>query len=369
VILARCPHCATTFRAAPEALKLRAGKVRCGKCHGVFNALDHVVTDAAPATPFNAAFSAPPANVVAVAPFALVPPPSAFTDQAPAETTAPASPAIDDADDELELTEEHFADTGQHRIEVSRYDATASAGTSDNTGTAADKGNENNAADDAGTDSTTEPLPLPAEHDPLFEAQAAGLVAARDTRDAPGYSKWAEGTLSAPSIHFDEPHKSGWLSVLLLVTLALMLLVQAVHFWRQEIANRWPESRPWLEEACLSLDCTVPYPRDLGQINLEASELQIDPERGGLLVLSMTLKNRAPFVQEFPSVELTLTDARDNVVIRRVLAPHEWLPSLPDASGTPTPAAFPANKEIAARLWIDSADTGAVGYRLYLLYP
>ena len=36
----RCPNCDTTFRVTPTQLKARAGTVRCGQCHFVFNALD-----------------------------------------------------------------------------------------------------------------------------------------------------------------------------------------------------------------------------------------------------------------------------------------------------------------------------------------
>ena len=41
-----CPHCETTFRITPEQLKARAGKVRCGQCQTVFNALDCLLDEA-----------------------------------------------------------------------------------------------------------------------------------------------------------------------------------------------------------------------------------------------------------------------------------------------------------------------------------
>jgi predicted Zn finger-like uncharacterized protein len=40
-----CPSCQTTFRVTPEQLKARAGKVRCGKCQVVFNALDSLLDE------------------------------------------------------------------------------------------------------------------------------------------------------------------------------------------------------------------------------------------------------------------------------------------------------------------------------------
>lgn len=60
----RCPACATSFRVGPEQLKARAGKVRCGQCGSVFNALDtlldELVVVAAPAMSSSEAASAPP---------------------------------------------------------------------------------------------------------------------------------------------------------------------------------------------------------------------------------------------------------------------------------------------------------------------
>lgn len=40
-IVTRCPTCQTAFRVTSEQLKTANGMVRCGKCIGVFNALEH----------------------------------------------------------------------------------------------------------------------------------------------------------------------------------------------------------------------------------------------------------------------------------------------------------------------------------------
>mgnify|MGYP003494274903 CR=1 FL=1 len=48
MMLTRCPTCSTAFRVTSEQLKARAGKVRCGHCSAVFNALE-TLEDAPPA--------------------------------------------------------------------------------------------------------------------------------------------------------------------------------------------------------------------------------------------------------------------------------------------------------------------------------
>jgi hypothetical protein len=103
-------------------------------------------------------------------------------------------------------------------------------------------------------------------------------------------------------------------------------------------------------------------PRDAELISIESSDLQSEPGRG-LLVLNAQLRNRASFAQEWPLLELTLTDAGDAVVARRVLAAPDYLP--PGADRT----AFPPGSEAPVRIWIDARDLGAGGYRLFVFYP
>lgn len=45
-----CPNCQTVFRVTSEQLRARAGKVRCGRCQNVFNALDSLLDDSEPVT-------------------------------------------------------------------------------------------------------------------------------------------------------------------------------------------------------------------------------------------------------------------------------------------------------------------------------
>jgi hypothetical protein len=75
------------------------------------------------------------------------------------------------------------------------------------------------------------------------------------------------------------------------------------------------------------------------------------------------LRNSAGFAQDWPHLELTLTDTADRAVVRRVLSPADYLPA-----GAPS-ATFDAASEHSVSLLIDPADSGAGGYRLYVFYP
>lgn len=321
MILARCPECATTFRVAPEQLKARSGRVRCGQCKAVFNAFDALVE-----TPHDHVTS--PAGAVTRA-----------ADVAHrVGDRADRTPAPTDEISAAPFDEPGQAPSTVHADPVAPVRTDAAA---------------------AGPDDGLAPA-APA----VREAQAAGLVAARETRAIPGYSKWAERPLASPDTGFDAAsRRPRWPARLFALLLLLGLLAQGVYHFRGEIAALRPELRPWLRAACVHLACEVPLPRQAELISIEGSELQADAARGGLLVLQATLKNRAAFAQAYPALELTLTDTQDRAVLRRVLPPSEYLPATADPA-----AAFAANTELAVKLWLDAREAAA-GYRLYVFYP
>jgi predicted Zn finger-like uncharacterized protein len=146
--------------------------------------------------------------------------------------------------------------------------------------------------------------------------------------------------------------------------LALLLVGQAVFHFRDALAAHWPQARPVLERMCAATGCAVRPLRDVSALSIDASDLQADPAHKGLLILSATIRNRAPYALAYPYLELTLTDSADQVVVRRAMAPTEY------AGGTADFAhGIAANGEAVVRLFIDASATTQAGYRLYLFYP
>lgn len=151
-------------------------------------------------------------------------------------------------------------------------------------------------------------------------------------------------------------------------TLVLVLLIgalgaQLLYLFRAEIARDLPGLRPLLASACARAGCTLPYPRDAQRIAIEATELQEEPGRPGEFVLYATINNRADYAQEWPYLELTLNDAAEQALARRVLSPRDWLPP-----GHPAEA-FPGRSALGIRLPFSTPEMAPVGYRLYVFYP
>jgi len=147
---------------------------------------------------------------------------------------------------------------------------------------------------------------------------------------------------------------------------ASALVAQAAHRYRTEIAVLLPEARAPLEAACRATGCTVSLPRRPDLIGIESSDLQADGKGDNVIVLNAVLRNRAPFPQEYPALELTLTDDADRPVVRRVLRPADYLGP---ARAAQAPAGIAAGGEAAFRMNLDASRARATGYRLYLFFP
>ncbi len=153
---------------------------------------------------------------------------------------------------------------------------------------------------------------------------------------------------------------------LLALLAALALAGQAAYRYRAEIAVLSPVARDALEAGCRLAGCRVPLPRRPELMSIDSSDLQADPRSESLIVLNAVLRNRAPFPQQFPSLELTLTDDADKPVLRRVLRAPDYLDK---AHAAVAAQGIGAGADIALRVSFDTGALRATGYRLYLFYP
>jgi predicted Zn finger-like uncharacterized protein len=152
-----------------------------------------------------------------------------------------------------------------------------------------------------------------------------------------------------------------------LAGIALLVLAgQLLYRYRAEVAAMVPAARPPLALACRSLGCEVRLPRRPELMSIDSSELQADGRREGLIALSAVIRNRAGFSQEYPSLEVTLTDETDRPVLRRVLMPRDYLDA---RAGELLAQGIAPGGEAALRVLLDTSRAPATGYRLYLFYP
>ncbi len=324
-LVTRCPSCATTFRALPVQLSARGGRVRCGKCAAIFDGVANLLTEEAiaalPAEPspqmglFDPRTKDIPPHKPAVA--AETSPPDAFAIAPAVEVTTKEVDAAEVSPLEAEATETTEVDATAPDAaggEVAKVNTTAVDGT---------------AVDGAAVDAA------PVSSLPEF--------------------------LATPRPR--SRYVLLW-SVLSVLGLAALAGQAALHF-RSEIAVLLPVTRSYLETACDSLGCEMRLPRRADLMSIESSDLQADGKRAGVIVLNALLRNRAPFAQEYPDLELTLTDQGDRAVIRRVLKPGEYL----QRKSAMRTQGIPGGGEEAVRIHLETGNLPATGYQLFLFYP
>ncbi|HUW36088.1 MAG TPA: DUF3426 domain-containing protein [Rhodocyclaceae bacterium] len=208
----------------------------------------------------------------------------------------------------------------------------------------------------AASDSQPESLPMPDEALPLEPPAVAEPSTGPES--APSF----EPAAGPPPGEASETKRRSWIWAVASLVALLLLLLQAAMQFRTELSVLFPGAKPALRQACALLGCDLALPAKADFLGIESSDLHPGP--AGQIMLAATLKNRAPFAQAYPDLELTLTDTADQPLLRKVLAPAEYLPS-----GTDVASGFAAKGELALNLTLQAEVTGAVGYRIYLFYP
>ncbi len=148
--------------------------------------------------------------------------------------------------------------------------------------------------------------------------------------------------------------------------LLLLLLAQTAFHFRDAVAAHWPAAKPVLARLCEAAGCAIRPLRDVAMnyLSIESSDLQADPAHKGLLTLTANVRSHASWPLAYPYLELTLTDASDQVVVRRALEPADYVSGTADIANGVAP-----NGEFAIKLFIDASATVQAGYRLYMFYP
>jgi predicted Zn finger-like uncharacterized protein len=155
-----------------------------------------------------------------------------------------------------------------------------------------------------------------------------------------------------------------WLGWGLLNLLAATALVgQHIHYNFDELA-RQDQYRPWFEQFCPLIGCTLPSKVDIKQVKSSNLVVRSHPEFSGALVVDAILYNRAPFAQPFPLLEMRFADINGRLLASRRFKPSEYL-----AGELAGQAEMPPQIPIHVSLDILDPGTQAVNYSLSFHSP
>ncbi len=298
----RCPACDTVFKIVPDQLKVSKGWVRCGRCAEVFDAAAHA---AAPdeANPWPQASS----------PETVVKNPVTPSSATNAANSATAAPVSKDAKD-ITFTIKNIA---------------------------------------------TQAINTPATNilDPLKEGTKTDLSFVRAAKNK---AFWQKKNV----IHSLRAACVG---------LAGLLFFQVVFSQRNYLVAGNPALKTSFESICQAMGCTIEAFKNIDAFKIDSSSFQKAPAaaidttataQADVFALKISLKNNADMPLAMPSVELTLTEAGDKPVLRRVLSAQDlgFMGATLAANGDWTGTAMVA---------VTSNPTAAPisGYRVLLFYP
>lgn len=171
-----------------------------------------------------------------------------------------------------------------------------------------------------------------------------------------------EDLTADPKFQLTKPKRNIWLLVAICLLLIVAIL-QSAYFLRSTIAANYPQFKPYLVQACEHLRCKINLPQQLDLLTIDDSDMQESQDYQDVIDFSSLIINNANHVQAYPNIELTLTDAEDKPVLRKLVKPQEYLQASSNvASG------IAAHEEERIKLTINVHNLSVAGYRVLLTY-
>lgn len=315
----RCPECETVFQIEIEELKAAEGKVCCGECDRVFNAL------------------------------------VSLTDT-PTGDLPPTQDASGDAQEDAESPER-----GEEVPQAGDLFEGLSAGS---------------AGEESVDPAPWAPDEVSAEHvasPPQEQAQWEQKLAELGLIDEQGPDSEAQVADSGEEHgeHGEQAEEPGepadWLQprevrrhalpwALAAVLAGLALIAQALHYWREDLA-RTPVFEPWLAQFYQALGSPLPTHWDVHAYLVEKGAVSDHPEMAGTLLVNAIISNSAAQPMPYPLLKVTLLDRWGEAIGERFFAPGEYL----QTPGNPQ-ALITGSASVEASVLIVDPGMGAVSY-------
>lgn len=307
-----CPQCDTQFLLDDEMIKAYRGKVQCGSCEHVFNAknrLTEVADDINSAEEYQASLE--------------------------------------------EEGDEDYQEEVESPITITPEDET-----------------ESEAHDDATTFS------IDIDDEPAIEAEEVEIYINEESEpDTHIINQASTAVIAAPgniddfSKHISPTKQKKTtkprpvlFSVLSILLIALACL-QTIFYQRVKIAAMYPQYKPYLMQACAKLTCTIDLPKELDSLAIENSDMQEDDAYESVINFSTSLKNNAQYSMAYPNIELTLTNAEDKIVLRKLLKPETYL-----SEKSKIQQGLTGRDSDTVKLALQVDELTVAGYRILLAY-
>lgn len=372
----QCPKCRTRFRVTDEQLGIAKGKVRCGHCMDVFNAVEHQLagdTGNAQRGPSDTSSKVPAERSGTGLTSDIIEDNFIFADNPEEDATEGryAGTKLTFSDDELSDSFRSFDDrdsssrddSGDEDLAEDVDESWAEAILQEDSAPAKARPEPEKRKPQAEPKSEPqpeqqqEPSPetgnsradiaseSPSEHpqedapgfyidekpDPAFEsfADEHGVESERDSqqRGEPFVASAPFGDLRRDPVSLGRNNRS-WLRTLTwsVIVLGLVGVLAAQVIWFQfDRLSAIPELRPFYEKGCELAGCELKPLINVDAIQSRKLVVRTDPKNRSQLIVDAVIINRADFQQPFPAIALTFSNLNGDIVAQSVFTPSEYL--------------------------------------------
>ncbi len=332
-LMTRCPTCSTMFKIVPDQLRISEGWVRCGHCNEVFDA--NVQLQSAPPEALASAVEEPTGydwGAILGTASATASHPAEPSPVAPVEMAQPEAPTLDTP---LQVLSVEFQPLNtqfeNHAVTADFLDVSPGADWG--------AGDSNRQLSET---TTRQSYSVSSEENiPDISNAVSFLTPARPTKK-----------------------KGAWRVALGAVVgiLVVVLLAQVLANERHRIVAGIPGAKVVADAFCSALGCEVLPLKQIESVLIDSSSFS--KSWGNVYRLNLTLKNTAAVSVALPAIELTLTDAQDQAIVRRVIS----VPELgQERSELESGGEWAVSQ--AVELQLPSGSTRISGYRLLAFYP
>jgi len=365
----QCPQCETRFRVTDEQLGVAGGKVRCGSCMNVFNALEHRVSE-------SGAIATPPEEKP------QEPADAGFGEDEFVFADNPEEDAAEGryAGSKLTFDEDELSDSFR---DVDEPDAPGFRDDSDD--------HDNHQVDESWAEAMLEEVEPGQEHKPETEPEPEPEPELLEVEPEPEPAqpraddelpltadddRVGDPVTSRPAKPFQPDNlyqdlrrdpvsvgggRGGLRTALwtLVVLVLIGVLVAQVTWFQFDRLSAIPQLRPFYEKGCELAGCQLKPLVDVDAIQSRKLVVRTDPENRTQLIVDAVILNRAGFEQPFPAIALTFSNLNGDVVAQSVFCPDEYLAG--EASGL---NAMPVETPVRIAISIRDPGRDAVNYNL-----
>ncbi|WP_077529523.1 DUF3426 domain-containing protein [Vreelandella utahensis] len=363
--LTRCPYCQTRFRVTPRQIEAARGRVRCGHCLYVFNAVEHAepeedtTTESGNTVPLDQSSGAETGEDDLV-----------FDDN-PEEDAQEGRYAGHDEPKEEEFSEDFLAldagDRSGFRSELDDLDSREQLEDDESWAESLLQEIESEPAPAASEPKPPSEPPAP-EPPPREQAPDPELELEPTPRQEPRKASSSEPawqSLSTDPIVASRPDRWRWLRRLAwLLGIAGMvgLLVYQLGWYRFERLALYEPIRPWYEQACDWVGCELPPLVATDALEPRRLVVRSHPDIADALLLEVTIVNEAGFDQPWPAIALSFSNLNNDVVAQRVFQPQDYLADEETERGH-----VPSREGRRIRLGLQDPGKDAINYRIDFL--